>query len=421
MKHFTALTATLVGIAFLLMPGPVYSQHFRWPRPDNIQFSNGQNYNAGTSVTFFGDSRQDLITIPGYGEFPDGWLPYLKLGANRNWNVQNLAVSAMTTKGLYEYILACARELKCTTATRYAVEIGGNDVIYNSVVVYWMPWRFQVSVQHVNQNQRKVVRLLKLMLRHRGVANPGDNLLWMGNFPTVGRGPISGPPKPCFHGDPFFWNVCDPPLGEALNDPYTFVSEFHKVELALQSLLGAPLQWIGNLFLQIFSFAEADRCTNTNFILAWFCAYQTFLSKDNSWATLPGLMIFANWQNERAMAVEEGIHFLDMYPRFVSPLDCAAGGCYTGAWSLYRDPAHPGYKGYMIWGHDLGKWMADHNWDTPYSAPISILDYEALNPPAPGGSFDEAPKEQIDDVIATQPDNFWFLVGLCFATGICYT
>lgn len=359
-----------VCVALLIYPGSVSSQHFRPKHPGQTFFVSGETYNAGTSVTFFGDSRQDLIGVPGYGEHPDGWLPYLDLGADRNWNVQNLAISAMTTKGLYEYILSCAADENCATATRYAVEIGGNDVIYNSVVVFWMPWRFQKSVEHVNQNQRKVVRLLKLMLKHRGVANPGDNLLWMGNFPTVGRGPVSGAPKPCFQGDPFFWNVCDPPLGEALLDPYTFVSEFHKVELAFQGAVGPPLQWIGNLFLGLFSFAVSDRCTNTNFILAWFCAYQTFLSADSSWATLPGLMLLANWENERAMAADEGIQFLDLYPEFVSLPDCAIGGCYTASWFLFRDPVHPGYKGYMLWGSMLGKWMADHNWDAPHSPPM---------------------------------------------------
>lgn len=419
MKRCTLYSLIVVFIAVLAAEG-IHAQHFRPPGPGQVDFVNGRDFNSGTSVTFFGDSRQDLIGVPGYGEHPDGWLPYLDLGADRNWNVQNLAISAMTTKGLYEYILSCAAHKDCTTATRYAIEIGGNDVIYNSVVVFWMPWRFQKSVEHVNQNQRKVVRLLKLMLKHRGVANPGDSLLWMGNFPTVGRGPVTGAPKRCFNGPPFYWNTCDSPLAEALLDLYTFVSEFHKVELTLQGILAAPFELGADLFLNLFSFTVTDRCANTNFILAWYCAYQAFLSEDNSWATLPGLMLLANWQNEKSMIAEEGIHFLDLYPLFVSKKDCAVGGCYTATWSLFRDPVHPGYKGYMLWGSVLGEWMAARGWDQPHSAPISILDYEALNPPTPGGSFKDAPKEQIDDVIAPPTDDIWFLIGLCFATGICY-
>jgi len=64
--------------------------------------------NNSKSITFFGDFRGDFVSDPLYGEtVDDGWIPYFNVGANRNWNIQNLAIGAAITKDKYNLIVGC--------------------------------------------------------------------------------------------------------------------------------------------------------------------------------------------------------------------------------------------------------------------------------------------------------------------------
>ncbi|GIX41285.1 MAG: hypothetical protein KatS3mg129_1018 [Leptospiraceae bacterium] len=73
------------------------------------------NFDSNTKVTFYGDSRMDFADLP----FPYGLAGMFGSGLGgldvflgalpEGWNVQNFAVTGMTSSGLYDHLLNCMR------------------------------------------------------------------------------------------------------------------------------------------------------------------------------------------------------------------------------------------------------------------------------------------------------------------------
>ena len=77
--------------------------------PPNRECNLTNYYDANTSITFYGDSRGELVHWVWYGESPgDGWIPYFDNGSDQHWNIQNLAVAGKRTRGLYRMIVNCS-------------------------------------------------------------------------------------------------------------------------------------------------------------------------------------------------------------------------------------------------------------------------------------------------------------------------
>lgn len=411
LQYFAVAGFASIGLAFL-SGTPLRAEYFT----DTDCFTT-DSINADTSITFYGDSRGDWVDLSSYGEFSNGWATYLDFGAERNWNIQNLAVAGQRAVDLFWTIASCNADSEqeaykqYKTATRYAVEIGGNDYIESGLVVYIMPWKFGDAVRHVQQNQRLTLEIMKLALEKRGVPKEqaGEHILFMGNFPAVSRTHVSGAPKAqCFDGPLFFLNTCFPSLAEIFGgvrpgDPTYIERVREKANAAGRDFdIGMTDRWDAVVHGRSPSPYEA---------------WQAWMTDGNSMFTLVSMLIMAGQPGERALAEQAGVHYLDLYPVFVRRRDCLAGECWNVEGALMRDPVHPSWLGYYFWGRELGGWLAANNWDQPWTppeppepAPITTGEVENLcgapnNPPCP--------------TTGAPPTNDTDLLILCFLAGVC--
>jgi hypothetical protein len=94
-----------------------------------------------------------------------------------------------TTRSVWDLITSCSNsEIKrknYRTAENIAIEIGGNDYVYNLATLYYMPWKFADVDQRITYNTRVIVRALRNELRNK-------RILVMGNFPVISKSPILG-------------------------------------------------------------------------------------------------------------------------------------------------------------------------------------------------------------------------------------
>lgn len=421
---------TLFFLCLLIAPVELFAQHFQAKGCD-LQ----KKFNAETSLTFYGDSRGDLVSSPLYGEsIFDGWLPYLDVGSDQDWNVQNLATVAMTTRNLYEQIVTCNNVDNFAgyiTAKRYAVEIGGNDAVYNTPVVIFMPWRIPKTVHWIHNNQRKVVYLMKLALEKRGIP-PGqtsDHILVMGSFPAIARGPVAGTPKEqCFYGPGLYNIMCDPPLFFDYTDPAGYDEKLRgdRQEALYRSAEGFYNNQRGSLetlaernralLVQILgSDTYARMFGNNDDHNAAFQAYLNWIrynTEGNSLTTLTSFLIMGVAQLERGFPNDPDPNFraqhLELYPYFVSLPDCLSGACWVAEKAYFRDVVHPNWRGYAVWGAHLGGWLATNGWQTAWQPPAPPT---AALPPQPPPAAEIPP--------ADEEDLLW-LIGLCFLFGICH-
>jgi len=92
-------------------------------------------YDTNTAVTFFGDSRADLVDVPIYGF--SSLDNYFATGGT--WNTQNFGVKGMDSQGFKNQIQACFRRDPDNSAKplypnfkiayNVAFEMGGNDFV----------------------------------------------------------------------------------------------------------------------------------------------------------------------------------------------------------------------------------------------------------------------------------------------------
>lgn len=169
--------------------------------------------NFSTAITFYGDSRLDLIktVLFGYANLD----AYLRASREEGWNVQNLAQSAATSEGLLKHLSSCYRAqfrlsqmnpftddgklIDFTTTSQFAssnrpgdfrkmqfpnyvtaknivFEIGGNDFLQRIPEFIFLPYMIPVRVENTRLNIRNIIALLRRRDR---------NVLLVGNYPTA--------------------------------------------------------------------------------------------------------------------------------------------------------------------------------------------------------------------------------------------
>ena len=175
------------------------------PKPKSDQYYcdlDDQN-NFQTAVTFYGDSRLDLIDSPFYGYA--NLDAYLGASKEAGWNVQNLANSGLTSLDLIKHLSLCYRAKfpfsqitetdvtklsnpdgsddftrmmfpRYVTSKNIVFEIGGNDFIQKIPEFIYAPWLMPNRVENVRITIRDIISLLRRRDR---------NVLLIGNYPPI--------------------------------------------------------------------------------------------------------------------------------------------------------------------------------------------------------------------------------------------
>src|SRR6185295_17151029 len=125
-----------------------------------------------------------------------------------------------------------------------------------------------------------------------------------------------------------------------------------------------------------------------NAIILAYIAWLNYNVEGYSVFTPVGLILAGAQGSMKQIAAEEGVNWIDTFFFFVNQSDCQAGHCYVGDARLYTEPLHTSAVGYSLWGILMGRWMKDHDWDTPLVVngvrhnPVGVdAAYWAANPP----------------------------------------
>jgi len=220
MKFFLIL---VFMVNFTVFANPIYKRHLvtgidlnmdGMPDRDNENCSTTGFYDGNTAVSFWGDSRIDLVDNPIYGHSSLD----VYLGAN-GWNVQNFGVSARQSRGMNDEITECFKRetdyipevldvngdwigggdplkpyyTNFITSKNVAFEIGGNDFVGNGLFIYIFP-PFMINVLD-KANDEIYYTIQKLRMKER-------NVLLVGNYAAISWSLKIG--NPHTYGYPFF-------------------------------------------------------------------------------------------------------------------------------------------------------------------------------------------------------------------------
>ncbi len=134
----------------------------------NLEIRNLVSHNS--SVTFYGDSRLDLIDSPFYGYA--NLDAYLGASKEAGWNVQNLANSNPDGSDDFTRMMFP----RYVTSKNIVFEIGGNDFIQKIPELIYAPWLMPNRVENVRITIRDIISLLRRRDR---------NVLVFGNYPPI--------------------------------------------------------------------------------------------------------------------------------------------------------------------------------------------------------------------------------------------
>jgi hypothetical protein len=139
-------------------------------------------YDTNTAVTFFGDSRADLVDVPIYGF--SSLDNYFATGGS--WNIQNFGVAGMDSQGFKNQIQACFRRDPDNSAKplfpnfkiayNVAFEMGGNDFVNQFPFFIINPALYITRVPQARDNIVSVIYTLQMREK---------NVLLVGNYPAV--------------------------------------------------------------------------------------------------------------------------------------------------------------------------------------------------------------------------------------------
>ncbi len=313
-------------------------------------------YDAATSMTFFGDSLGEYVARPEYGH-PRGWPAFLEATGDDSWRLQNLAVGGWTTGDVYAYVLRCAGDPNFVTASRYVLEIGTNDYLRNAPLAAFMPWKIPSIRRQALENRRSLIRLLQKGLARRGL-DPDGRLLFMGNLPVVSAGPVSGAPEDgCFVGA---LNRCDLEAslrGRSTADAGPAYSE---------QVRNVWRHWTGADRPEILEYdgenAEARE----------YAAWINSTARDKSGLSLISELLHDEQPALEKLTQKENVDFLKLYDLYINENDCWFGACYVGRAELYRDRLHINARGYALWAGRLAPHLRARGWNTADAAPSAI-------------------------------------------------
>lgn len=187
------LIFTIVLVAFNLQAEPPFKTHLNTGiRDDDKKCSTSGFYDANTAVTFFGDSRIDLVDSIAYGAASlDHY--FATYGA---WNVQNFGVSGMDSYGFKNQIQTCftrdpsnpakAKYPNFKIAYNVAFEMGGNDYVNTLPFFIINPALYITRIPQSRDNIASVIYTLQMREK---------NVLLIGNYPAVAWSVRLGSPE----------------------------------------------------------------------------------------------------------------------------------------------------------------------------------------------------------------------------------
>lgn len=340
-----------------------------------------------TSITFYGDSRGDYVDFPLYGEIPWGWNYYFAPYAS-NWNIQNMAVGGWRIENLYNHLIDCnlykppnKTFYDYTTATRYAVEIGGNDAIDQIPTLIASPWNYGKVVSDIDGGQRFVVQVLIEALKGRSIPEDqiGDRILLMGSYPTVAHGPVSGFPKDQFC-DSAALNNCANSATLGYYDFYDLTTQQSTLKQLEEFLSDLVSYWpktmvteVGAAIQQIYS-GDPDTNYSSDPAMNAYLKWVHYVTDEGSVFTTASMVLMNLSSTEKEIASDYGIQHVDLYSYIAYPPDCNLGACWTADPEFFRDLIHPNWKGYAAIGNQIGPWLASHGWDVVDYPPSKMLD-----------------------------------------------
>jgi len=453
-----------------------YSAH---PLNEKYDCDQSSLYDANTTVTFFGDSHGQFVRSPLHGI--SGWPPYLALGSGgAQFNVQNLAVGTWTTKAIFQRILDCAGTSPATfyTARRYAVEAGGNDLLSTYYIPLFMPWKINDMRFWMMDNQRLVLKLLKVMIQARSPAipaseNPGDYILFFSNMPVMARGPVSGTIQEQLQK--VYWNKgkLDPikvsignlfnMLGDKRQDPGKEATKEQVIIIEgiitkvwdpflagaaiaigkpLQNLLQSATDLLANNGIGVSHLQEnlnkvgvvtgaikpmliGGNYKGHNQVILSYLTWLNYWAEGGSVTSPVSMMLALSQGDMEKMAQEEKVKWLETYYWLVHPQDCALGQCYVANYEYYTEFLHANVRGYAAEGFILGAWMKAEGWDKPLSLPVGSPPVPTTFGPAPVDTTFWTPHANDVSPPSTTPpvaDIDWGLLlwlWWCITTGSC--
>ena len=354
-------------------------------------------YDGNTAVSFWGDSRLDLVDVPIYGHSSLD----VYLGAN-GWNVQNFGVGGRQSRGLNDEITECFKRetdyiperldsngvwigggdplkpyyTNFITSKNVAFEIGGNDFVGNALFIYIFPPFMINFLDRANDEIYYTVKKLRIKER---------NVLLIGNYSAISWSLKIG--NPHIYGFPYF----NPKVIEAMVNESTWKKDTMDglTPILKRILVGIPpfmLVPVGDLFSgSIFThFAIAgnsqldaiiqsgqDRINAQIENLA-VGSYEWWLRIcQQAPGTIPALgVMFLEPRlagivaNETAFAPEyyagTNMHYLSTFQYFLHPKTPLEP--YVVNQELMTDIIHKNHIGYLVWGKVVGDKIRGLNW-----------------------------------------------------------
>ena len=177
------LVFTIILVPFYMGAEPTFKRYLDINTDNSdIRCSTAGFYDSNTAVTFFGDSRIDLVDNLAYGAASlDHYL-----STKGAWNVQNFGVSSMDSYGLKAQIQTCfkrdsfnpakANNPNFKTAYNVAFEIGGNDYVSQFPLFILNPVLYITRVPQSRENIASVIYTLQMREK---------NVLLIGNYPAL--------------------------------------------------------------------------------------------------------------------------------------------------------------------------------------------------------------------------------------------
>jgi len=340
-------------------------------------------YNRDTAVTFFGDSRIDLVSNLFYGA---GSLDAYIGASEGSWNVQNFGVSAMTSEGLRNLIQFCfSRDDSNPTLPKYpafkitynvAFEIGGNDFLTRFPLFILFPTLYITEAPQARDNITSIIYTLQRRER---------NVLLIGNYPAVAHSLSLG------RAESYAWRDVNPKVASAvLQSEQNQETKQLITEISKKLLVGSiflPGTW--NLLLSIGSSFPGQLDSDINF------AYQSALRQlrldegrfddaqiarmpigsytwwkkiaSTSIATVPSLGIVFLENELRNLNANPGafelrpFHYVSTLEFFLHPK--ARSEPWVVNPDLMGDLVHKNHLGYLVWGRLVGDKIRALEWD----------------------------------------------------------
>ena len=354
-------------------------------------------YDGNTAVSFWGDSRLDLVDVPIYGHSSLD----VYLGAN-GWNVQNFGVGGRQSRGLNDEITECFKRetdyiperldsngvwigggdplkpyyTNFITSKNVAFEIGGNDFVGNALFIYIFPPFMINFLDRANDEIYYTVKKLRIKER---------NVLLIGNYSAISWSLKIG--NPHIYGFPYF----NPKVIEAmLNESNWRKDTMDALTPILKRILvGIPpfmLVPVGDLFSgSIFThFAIAGNSQLDAIIQSGqdkinaqignlaVGSYEWWLKIcQQAPGTIPALGVMfleprlaGMIANETAFAPEyyagTNMHYLSTFQYFLHPKTPLEP--YVVNQELMTDIIHKNHIGYLVWGKVVGDKIRGLNW-----------------------------------------------------------